>query len=263
VRYSELATSPSEAKLVGGCDRTEFLYRTHAVKPNGELDMNWVFKSASAGAMVGSLAAPPFYPGQNQLVGVVLDAESAYVSKAPLTSGTSLYSADVVRTDSEGHVRLRVRQTRFQLVGQSEAAFFYEANGAVTELQHGTMVIALNIPSESFEVFVSDVRIIPKNDRPVLAEVTINAQCDLRIKVIHGNLEATAGKESKTIEKGQLYAVTPESMTHAAQRFHRVRPNTIAVTSTVHAHWLPTREVNLTSREEVASRKCLSSPPSV
>jgi hypothetical protein len=72
------------------------------------------------------------------------------------------------------------------------------------------MVITLNIPSESFEVFVSDVRIIPKNDRPVLAEVTINAPCDLRIKVIHGNLEATAGKESKTIEKGQLYAVTPE-----------------------------------------------------
>jgi hypothetical protein len=105
---------------------------------------------------------------------------------------------------------LRVRQTRFQLVGQSEAAFFYEANGAVTELRHGTMVIALNIPSESFEVFVSDVRIIPKNDRPVLAEVTINAPCDLRIKVIHGNLEATAGKEAKTIEKGQLYAVTPE-----------------------------------------------------
>jgi len=75
--------------------------------------------------MAGFLAVALFYPGQNQLVRVVLDAESAYVSKAPLTSGTSLYSADVVRTDSEGHVQLRVRQTR----GQSEAAFFYETSG--------------------------------------------------------------------------------------------------------------------------------------
>jgi hypothetical protein len=172
--------------------------------------MNWVFKSASVGAMAGFLAAAPFYPRQNQLVGVVLDAESAYVSKASLTSGTSLYSADVVRTDSEGHVQLRVRQTRFQLVGQSEAAFFYGANGAVTELRHGTMVIALNFPSESFELFVSDVRIIPKNERPVLAEVTINTPCDFRIKVVHGNLEATAGKETKTLEKDRLYDVTPE-----------------------------------------------------
>jgi hypothetical protein len=79
--------------------------------------------------MTGFLAVARFYPGQNQLVRVVLDAESAYVSKAPLTSGTSLYSADVVRTDSEGHVQLRVRQTRFELVGQSEAAFFYETSG--------------------------------------------------------------------------------------------------------------------------------------
>jgi hypothetical protein len=172
--------------------------------------MNWVFKSASVVAMVGSLAAAPFYPAQNQLVGVVLDAESAHVSKAPRTSGTSLYSADLVRTDSVGHVQLRVGQTRFQLVGQSEAAFFYGANGAVTELRHGTMVIALNFPSESFELFVSDVRIIPEKERPVLAEVTINTPCDFRIKVVHGNLEATAGKETKTLQKGKIYEVSPE-----------------------------------------------------
>ena len=210
VRYSELATSLSEAKLITGCNRTEFLCCTQAVQPRRELHMNWVFKSASVGAMVGSLAAAPFYPGQNPLVGIVFDAESAHVSKAPLTSGPSLYSADLVRTESEGHVQLRVRQTRFQLAGQSEAAFFSGANGAVTELRHGTMVIGLNIPSESFELFVSDVRIIPKNERPVLAEVTINAPCDFRIKVMHGNLEATAGKETKTLETGHLYDVTPE-----------------------------------------------------
>jgi hypothetical protein len=52
--------------------------------------------------------------------------------------------------------------------------------------------------------------VIPKNERPVLAEVTINAPCDFRIKVMHGNLEATAGKETKTLEKGHFYDVTPE-----------------------------------------------------
>ena len=132
--------------------------------------MNWIFRSASVGAMVGSLAAP-LYRAQNQTVGVVLDAESAHISNGLLTSGTSLYSADVVKTESQGHVQLRVRQTRLQLAGQSEAAFFPGANGAVTELRQGTMVVALDTASESFEVFVSDVRIIPKNERPVLAEV--------------------------------------------------------------------------------------------
>jgi hypothetical protein len=124
--------------------------------------MNWIFRSASVAAM-GSLAAP-LYRAQNPIVGVVLDAVSAHVSNGLLTSGTSLYSADVVKTESQGHVQLRVRQTRLQLAGQSEAAFFPGANGAVTELRQGTIVVALNTASESFEVFVSDVRIIPKNE---------------------------------------------------------------------------------------------------
>jgi hypothetical protein len=227
--------------------------------------MNWVFKSASVGAMVGSLAAAAFYPGQNQLVGVVLDAESAHVSKAPLTSGTSLYGADVVRTDSAGHVQLRVRQTRFHLLGQAEAAFFYGTNGAVTDLRHGTMVIALNIPSESFEVFVSDVRIIPKNERPVLAEVTINAPCDFRIKVMHGNLKATAGKETKTLEKGQLYDVTPEFYVNDTRS-----PAISLGTSEYHrGHQHGTCALAADSGKQpyfprrIASRNCLSSPASV
>jgi hypothetical protein len=171
--------------------------------------MNWIFRSASVGAMVSSLAAP-LYRAQNPIVGVVLDAESAHVSNGLLTSGTSLYSADVVKTESQGHVQLQVRQTRLQLTGQSEAAFFPGANGAVTELRQGTMVVALNTASESFEVFVSDVRIIPKNERPVLAEVTMKAPCDFQIKVLHGHLEATAVKETETLDQGHTYDVTPE-----------------------------------------------------
>jgi hypothetical protein len=96
------------------------------------------------------------------------------------------------------------------LAGQSEAAFFPGANGAVTELRQGTMVVALNTASESFEVFVSDVRIIPKNERPVLAEVTMKAPCDFQIKVLHGHLEATAVKETETLDQGHTYDVTPE-----------------------------------------------------
>ncbi len=100
--------------------------------------MNWVLKSAFVVAIVGSMTAP-LYRAQTQTFGVVLDAKSAHVSNGLLTSGASLYSADVVKTESQGHVQLRVRQTRLQLAGQSEAAFFPGANGVVTELRQGTM----------------------------------------------------------------------------------------------------------------------------
>jgi hypothetical protein len=83
---------------------------------------------------MGSLAAP-LYRAQNQTVGVVLDADSAHVRNILLTSGTSLYSADVVKTESQGHVQLRLRQARLQLAGQSETAVFSGADGVVTELR--------------------------------------------------------------------------------------------------------------------------------
>src|ERR1700680_5205893 len=163
--------------------------------------MNLSFRCLIALMMVGCLAtAPSLYPGQNQAAGVVLDTAMAHVGESNLTNGTSLYSGDVVSTESEGHAQLRILQTRFELIGQSDGAFFPGANGAVAELRHGTLVVGLNNPSESFEIFASDVRIVPKTERPVLAEIIMNATCDVQIKVVHGNLVATSGKETKTLE---------------------------------------------------------------
>ena len=44
----------------------------------------------------------------------------------------------------------------------------------------------------------------------MLAEVTMKAPCDFQIKVMHGDLEATAGKETETLDQGHTYDVTPE-----------------------------------------------------
>jgi hypothetical protein len=172
--------------------------------------MSWLLRSLTVATMVGWMATAPLFPAQNQVAGVVLDASSAHVGEARLTNGTSLYSGDVIATESEGHAQVRIRQSKFELIGQSDGAFFPGTNGAVAELRHGTLVVGLNDPSESFEIFASDVRIVPKNDRPILAEITMNSACDLQIKVMRGNLVATTGKETKTLEEGHAYDVIPE-----------------------------------------------------
>jgi FecR protein len=144
------------------------------------------------------------------LTGMVVDAEGAQVGVSSLTNGASLYTGDVVSTSSDGHAQMRVRRSRFELIGQSSGAFFPAVNGAVAELRHGTMIAALNSPSETFEIFASDVRIVPKSERPILAQITMNFSCDLQIRVQHGSLEATVVKETKTLEEGHSYDVIPE-----------------------------------------------------
>lgn len=172
--------------------------------------MNWIFRAALAGTMAGTLAGTPMYPAQNQAAGVVLDANGASVSGSNLSVGSSLYTGDVVNTESDGQAHLRVRHTMFQMIGQTDAAFFPGPAGAVAELRHGTLIVALNNAAEGFEVFASDVRIVPKDARPVLAQITMNSSCDLQIKVEHGTLEATSGKETKTLEEAHSYDVIPE-----------------------------------------------------
>lgn len=172
--------------------------------------MNWISRAALAGTMAGSLAGTPMYPAQNQATGVVLEANGATVGGSSLSAGTSLYTGDVVTTDSDGHAQLRVLHSMFQMIGETYAAFFPGPTGAVAELRHGTLIVALNNPSEAFEIFASDVRIVPKSERPILAQITMNSSCDLQIKVQHGTLEATSGKETKTLEEAHAYDVIPE-----------------------------------------------------
>src|SRR6202049_377972 len=206
--------------------------------------MNWSFRSLIACTTVGCLAAAPsLYSGQNQAAGVVLDTVMAHVGESNLTNGSSLYSGDVVSTESEGHVQLRIRQTRFELIGQSDGAFFAGANGAVAALRRGTRVVALNNPSESFEGLSSDHHILPKKDRPVIAEITLNSTCDVQIKVVHGNLDATTGKETKTLEEGHAYDVTPEfsvndlrnpAISPDASEYHRGHQHTTCALAAKH-----------------------------
>ena len=144
------------------------------------------------------------------LTGVVVDAKDAQVGESSLTRGATLYTGDVVSTSSDGHAQLRVRQTRFELIGKSSGAFFPAVNGAVAELRYGTLIGTLNSSSETFEIFASDVRIVPKSERPILAQIMMKSSCDLQIRVQHGSLEATVGKETKTLNEGHSYAVIPE-----------------------------------------------------
>lgn len=173
--------------------------------------MNWILRAGLAGTMAGCLAGAPMYPAQNQAAGVALEVDGASVNGTNLSAGSSLYVGDVVNTESDGHAQLRVRHTMFQMIGQTDAAFFPGPSGAVAELRHGTLIVALNNAAEGFEIFASDVRIVPKDaTRPILAQITMNSSCDLQIKIQHGTLEATSGKETKTLEEAHDYDVIPE-----------------------------------------------------
>jgi hypothetical protein len=174
--------------------------------------MRWARRSVLSWTLSSLLPTMPLYAAQTPTAGVVVDAERARVGNGPVTAGASVYTGDVITTESDGHAQVRIGQTRFQLQGDTQVAFFSGVNGGVAELRHGTLVVSNNSAAEGFEIFASDVRIVPTSDRPILGQVTLNSPCDVQITSEHGKLEATAGKETKKIEEGHSYDVRPEFM---------------------------------------------------
>jgi hypothetical protein len=176
--------------------------------------MRWIRRSALSWALSALLPVMPLYsaggPAQAPAAGVVVEAERARVGNGPVTAGASVYGGDVISTESDGHAQVRIGKTQFQLQGDTQVALFSGANGAVAELRHGSLVVSNNNAAEGFQIYASDVRIVPTSDRPILGQVTLNAPCDVQIASEHGKLEATVGKEKKTIEDGHSYDVRPD-----------------------------------------------------
>lgn len=176
--------------------------------------MRWIRRCMLSWTLSSLLPVMPLYPAETLASGVVLDADRAHIGSGPVTAGASVYSGDVVSTESEGHAQVRIGQTRFQLQGDTQVALFSGVNGAVAELRHGSVIVSNNTAAEGFEIFVSDVRIVPTSDRPILGQITLVSLCDVKITSEHGKLEATVGKETATIEDAHSYDVRPEFMVH-------------------------------------------------
>jgi hypothetical protein len=179
-----------------------------------EEGMRWIRRSMLSWTLSALLPVMPLYPAQAPATGVVVDADRARIGSGPVTAGASVYAGDVISTESDGHAQVRIGKTQFQLQGDTQVALFSGVNGAVAELRHGTLIVSNNSPVEAFEIFASDIRIVPTTDRPILGQVTLNSPCDVQITSEHGKLEATVGKETKTIEDAHSYDVRPEYTVH-------------------------------------------------
>src|SRR5215475_12274803 len=99
--------------------------------------MNWFSRSLLSTALSSLLVTMPLHAtGQGpDATGVVVEADRAHIGNGPVSAGATVYVGDVISTEQDGHAQVRVGQTRFQLQGDTEAAFFTGPNGAVAELR--------------------------------------------------------------------------------------------------------------------------------
>lgn len=170
-----------------------------------------------AGLALSIVACTPAYAGQTKALGVVLESQGARIGSSPVSEGASLFVGDILNTESDGRVKVRVGQTTYELLGDSSAAFYPGQKGAIAELRHGSILVSNNSASEGFEIYASDVRIVPGQSRPILGEVSIKSTCELLVSSTTGLMEVTAGAEKRSVRQAHSYRVVPEHSVEGMQ----------------------------------------------
>jgi hypothetical protein len=167
--------------------------------------------------LFASLAAPS--PAQEAPLGVVLQASLAHVRQSALSEGSTVYAGEELSTEVGGSLDLRIANSRFTLAASSRAHFYSGAKSPVADVGDGTLTFRSDGGADGFEIVASDVRIVPKGDGAVTGQVTIFSPCKITVTSVLGELEVTAGKETRTVAEKESYVVVPEMSVLAVRTY--------------------------------------------
>jgi hypothetical protein len=171
--------------------------------------MNALTKSYLAVLAALLLAFAPAQAAQNKSLGVILESQDARIGTSPTSAGASVYLGDILNTDANGHIRIRVGQTIYELLGDSSVAFYPGQSGTIAELRRGTILVSDN-SAENFQIYASDIRIVSDAPRPISGQVSLKNPCELEVSAQTGQMDVIASDQKRTVEHDHAYRVVPE-----------------------------------------------------
>jgi len=80
----------------------------------------WLFlkKMIVAAAAISEFGFCSGERGQVKALGMVLESEGAHIGSSPVSAGASLFLGDILSTDSDGRIKVRVGQTTYEFAGR-------------------------------------------------------------------------------------------------------------------------------------------------
>ncbi len=160
--------------------------------------------------MALSFALAPLHAAQTKALGMIMDSQGGRIGSAPSSAGSSVFAGDILNTDTDGNLTVRIGQTTYQLLGDTTVVFYPGQSSPIAELRHGAINISNNSATEGFEIFASDVRIVSGSARPIQGEVSLKSPCELVVSSREGLIDVVAGSEKKTVDHDHAYRVIPE-----------------------------------------------------
>ena len=142
-------------------------------------------------------------------LGIITEADGAYLSDRRVSSGTSVYDGDRLSTEPDGLLRLRSGGAMFYPPGDSQVTLRTEPNeekGTLADLTAGTLVFS-TARAAATEVRASNASISPAADAPTIGQITAIAPKLLYVYARRNSLKFSYHDESEIIAEGEAYRV--------------------------------------------------------
>ena len=142
-------------------------------------------------------------------LGIITEADGAYLSDRRVSSGTSVYDGDRLSTEPDGLLRLRSGGAMFYPPGDSQVTLRTEPNeekGTLADLTAGTLVFS-TARAAATEVRASNASISPAADAPTIGQITAIAPKLLYVYARRSSLKFSYRDESEIIAEGEAYRV--------------------------------------------------------
>ncbi len=160
---------------------------------------------------IGVIAlAAPCHAQEASIAASVVNATNARAGTSPASTGATIFSGDLLRTESDGSIQLQAGRTQFVLLPDSSLRLFRNAGKITVELERGAVNYATAAAGEDITLYASDVRIVPVTSELTSGQVAIVSRCEVRVASDHGSVNVISAKQNTLVQQGQATRVFSE-----------------------------------------------------
>lgn len=182
--------------------------------------MSRLFRSFVGGLLVAVLAqspalmaAPP--AASVPALGVITQAQRANVGNGSATTGSTIFDGDLLQTDHDGSLRVRVGASQAYLFNGGQAVLHRSADGFSASLTRGGVVLSSG-QGQSFQLLADGATIQPSTGQPTVAQISWVSPKELLVSSRKGALQVSMGDETQTVADGSSYRMVIDPAAAAA-----------------------------------------------
>lgn len=166
-----------------------------------------VARSFLVAMLAASLVEAPCLDAADKPLGSIVVAQSSFLGDVVAVAGADVYPGETLRTNTDGLIRLKIRDNQLYLSGNTTATLTQAENGLHATLQAGTAGFSAVGPQIEVETPIATVR--AAGNQRAFGQITLTGPNQMVVSAYEGSLvlDGVEGSEH-TINAGQSYQVS-------------------------------------------------------